>query len=682
MRHNSSIDACTLAPMSPAETKPFEEGKQYFIRALAFMAEAKWGDAERALKSSLELVPGRASTLTNLFAVLIKQGKLDEAEGVLRELRAVSGETAETLLNRGILAHERKDFAAALATLDASIARNPSCAEAWCSRGVALHNLRRFDEALDSVGRAIEINPELADAWYNRANSLRGANDHEEALLSYSRAIELKRDYAEAWKNRSITLSELGRFAEAAEGFAQTLAHDPNSEFVFGNLIHTRMKLCDWDGLNEHVDELKRQVSGGRAASPPFAILALVDDPELQKESARIFARARYRGSNKLGPIAPRSRSRKVRLGYFSMDFRDHPVSHLAVALFEQHDRTRFEVLAFSFGPRTGDAMNQRVSRAFDDFIDVQDVADVDIARMAREREIDIAIDLAGYTQDARAGIFAERAAPVQVNYLGYPGTMGAEFMDYLIADSVLVPEAHRRFYTEKIAYLPSNQPNDAERLVAPRTFTREECGLPSVGFVYCCFNHAYKIVPAIFEGWMRILRQVEGSVLWLAEADPSAMSNLRKEALRRGVDAERLIFAKKTPRIEQHLARLRVADLFLDTLPYNAHATASDALWVGVPVLTRLGEAFPGRVAASLLTTLELPELVVSTQEAYESNAIELATVPEKLSRLKQRLAANRATSPLFDTRSYAAHIEALYMQIYERYQAGLPPDHLYSAR
>jgi predicted O-linked N-acetylglucosamine transferase (SPINDLY family) len=348
--------------------------------------------------------------------------------------------------------------------------------------------------------------------------------------------------------------------------------------------------------------------------------------------------------------------------------------------VFEMHDKSLFDCTAFSYGPDTKDDMRERVERAFDNFIDVRDKSDSEVAMLSRRMEIDIAVDLGGYTQDVRPVIFAMRAAPIQVNYLGYPGTMGADYIDYLIADNTLIPEASRQHYAEKIVYLPNTyMASDRKRVVADKTFSREALGLPEVGFVFCCFNNHYKIAPATFEGWMRILRQVDNSVLWLSEANPIAADNLRQEAEQRGVKAERLIFANRVPSMPEHLARHRAADLFLDTLPYNAHSTASDALWTGLPVLTCMGEAFASRVAASALNAIDLPELITTTQEQYEALAVELATKTGMLDQIKQKLERNRFVTPLFNTALFTKNIEAAYTQMYERYHADLSPEHIY---
>jgi predicted O-linked N-acetylglucosamine transferase (SPINDLY family) len=368
-----------------------------------------------------------------------------------------------------------------------------------------------------------------------------------------------------------------------------------------------------------------------------------------------------------------------IRIGYFSADFRNHPVSLLTTELFETHDRTKFETFAFSTGPDTKDAVRSRLKGAFNEFIDARNHSDRSVAEHARRLEIDIAIDLGGHTQDSRTGIFAMRAAPLQVNFLGYPGTMGAAYMDYLVADHMIIPESHRRHYSEKIAYLPSYQPNDSRRAISAKELKRQDFGLPQTGFVFCCFNNHYKITPGVFDVWMRILKRVDGSVMWLSGGHGSAADNLRNEASLRGIAADRLIFAEPMPMLEEHLARHRLADLFLDTLPFNAHTTASDALWAGLPVLTCTAEAFASRVAASLLTAIDLPELITSTQAGYEALAITLAANPERLAQIRKKLEANRLTMPLFDARQFTKNIEDAYAQMYERHQADLPPGHIY---
>jgi predicted O-linked N-acetylglucosamine transferase (SPINDLY family) len=399
----------------------------------------------------------------------------------------------------------------------------------------------------------------------------------------------------------------------------------------------------------------------------------------LQRRAAEIWVRERCPTNPMLPAIPKRARDERIRIGYFSADYHDHATSYLIAGMFEMHDRSRFEVIAFSFGPDSSGAMRARIKAACDEFIEVRDKSDSEVALLARDLQIDVAVDLKGFTDGNRVGIFALRAAPLQVSYLGYPGSLGANYMDYLIADHTLIPQESRRHYTEKIVYLPgSYQANDAKRAIADRAFTRAELGLPAAGFVFCCFNNNYKIMPDTFDRWMRILERVPGGVLWLLADNPTAVANLRREAARRNVSPERLVFAGRID-LPEHLARHRAADLFIDTWPCNAHTTASDALWAGLPVLTCAGEGFASRVAASLLTAIGLPELIVSTADHYEELAVQLATDRQHLTEIKQRLAENRLTAPLFDTQRYTLQIEAAYTKLYERCQANLPAEHIH---
>jgi predicted O-linked N-acetylglucosamine transferase (SPINDLY family) len=470
------------------------------------------------------------------------------------------------------------------------------------------------------------------------------------------------------------------RLAAAVASYDQAFALKPDMDFLLGTRRHAKMNICDWDDLEPDVQRLTAGIEADESVSPPFPILALFDLAPLHHQAAKIWVREKYPISHALPPIPQYPAESKIRIGYFSADFYDHPVAVLMAELFERHDRSKYEVTAFSFGPDTQDGMRKRLERAFDRFIDVRGKSDQEISLLARSLRIDIAVDLGGFTGNSRTGIFALRAAPIQANYLGYPGTMGAEYMDYLVGDRTILPETHQRHYTERIVYLPDSYlPNDSTRTIADTVFTRKELELPPTGFVFCCFNNNYKITPGTFDSWMRILCRVENSVLWLSRNNPTAALNLRREASRRGIDPERLIFANRMASLPEHLARHRVADLFLDTRPYNAHATAIDALWVGLPVLTCIGEAFAGRVAASLLRSIDLPELIASTVEQYEELAVQLAANPQHLAAFKQKLAQNRLKTPLFDSASFTKHLETAFRIIHERYQAGLPPDHIY---
>ena len=437
------------------------------------------------------------------------------------------------------------------------------------------------------------------------------------------------------------------------------------------------MKICSWSGLVDSIKSVSKKVLSDEDLINPFVLLALIDDPLLHKKSSEIYIQSTYPFNPILGPIVKRPKNQKIRVGYFSVDFKNHPITILIAELFEIHDRNQFEIYAFSL-ERSNDEMRGRLHKAFDHFIDVDTLSDIEISKMVRNLAIDIAIDLTGLTQDSRTGIFAHRVAPVQVNYLGYPGTMGANYIDYIIADKTLIPLNSRAYYSEKIVYLPNSyQVNDRKRIVSDRQFTKKELGLPEDDFIFCCFNNNFKILPSTFNGWMRILKATDRSVLWLLQDNPWVAHNLKKEAQLHGIDGDRLVFASRmdTP---EHLARHLQADLFLDTLPYNAHTTSSDALWTGLPVLTLIGESFASRVAASLLNAIGLPELITNTQKEYEEMAIALAKNPQNLAAIKLKLANNRLNTPLFDTPVFAKNLETAYIAMYNRHQNNLPVEHI----
>ncbi len=666
-------------------------------------------DALVSYDRALSIRPDDDGALINRGNALQALKRFDDALASYDRALAINPNYAEAFYNRGNAFQELKRYKDALASYDRALTIRPDYAEALNNRGSAMHGLRRFDDALASYDRALAIKPDYAEAFYNRANALQELKRYEDALASYDRALAITPDYAAALHNRGNALRELkgfddalasydralaiksddvgvlinrgnalqalNRFGEALASYDRALAIAPDHAFLCGLRLFCKLKLCDWHGLSEDFDQLAVKIESGEQAATPFAVLATPLSAKLQRLCAETFVREKHPETPLLPPFAVRQEHDRIRLGYFSSDFRNHPVGHLIAGLLECHDRAKFEVIGFSLSPPTQDAMRARLEKSFDRLIDVGALSDRDIALLARRLEIDIAIDLNGFTQDSRPSVFALRAAPLQVSYLGYPGTMGAPYIDYLIADATLIPQDQQRHYAEKIVYLPDTyQVNDSKRPIADKQFTRGECNLPEEGFVFCCFNNSYKIAPDIFDVWMRLLKRIGGSVLWLFEENADAIKNLRAEAQGRGIAPERLIFASRMP-VSEHLARHRLADLFLDTLPYNAHTTTADALWAGVPVLTCLGKAFPGRVAASLLNAVGLPELITKNLDQYEEIALELATKPRKMLLLRKKLAANRLTHPLFDTARFANHIESAFSTIFHLRQRGLAP-------
>jgi len=559
-------------------------------------------------------------------------GVSDKAECLFRRVLSLKPDYADGHNNLGYLFQKLKRHDEAEACYRQALSLKPDYIEAHNNLGILFLELKRHEEAEACYRQALSLKPDYADALNNLGNLFQELKRYDEAKACYRQALSLKPNYAEALYNLGNLFQELKRYDEAESCYRQALSLKPDYEFLYGLHLSIKMLICDWSLLEYQFAQLTAKIQGNEKATIPFAVLGMIDSLPLQRKASEIYVQTKYPINSTIQQIEKYPRREKIRIGYYSADYHNHPISYLMAELFERHDRAVFEIIAFSFGPDANDEMRKRVAAAFDKFIDVRNQSDQDIALLSRKLEIDIAVDLNGFTKNARTGIFAFRAAPLQVNYLGYPGTMGAKYIDYLIADKTLIPEGNQKHYSEKIVYLPNSyQVNDTKRHISEKIFTREELGLPKTSFVFCCFNNNYKITPNTFDGWIRILKQVEGSVLWLLEDNPIATRNLTKEAVKRGIDANRLIFAKRMP-LSEHLARHRHADLFLDTLPYNAHTTASDALWAGLPVLTCAGGAFASRVAASLLKAVQLPELIRSTQEEYERIAVDLATHPERL--------------------------------------------------
>ena len=599
-------------------------------------------------------------------------GRHDGALVSIEKAVALAPRDVDTLTELGLILMELRRYEQALACYDMLLARQPPTPNAFINRGVALIKLKRFEEAVGCLDRAIALDPAQADAPANRAIALRMLRRYDEALASFDRALAIEPHHVHALYGRGQLLAENTRYAEAASTFQTLVCVQPDYPYARGLLTHCKMQTCDWAGLGDDCRHLLDSVRAGRRACDPFTLLTVPCHARDQLVCAQTYVADKYPAMPALCGSYDHAR---IRVAYVSGEFREQATAFLAAELYERHDRERFEVFAISTGFDDGSGMRARLTAAFDVFIDAAAKPDHETAKLMREREIDIAVNLNGYFGHERTGIFAFRPAPIQVNYLGFPGTMGAAYMDYIIADRFVLPQDERQWFSEKAVYLPdSYQVNDSKRRIAEAAPTRAEAGLPDEGFVFCCFNNNHKILPDMLDVWCRLLREVDSSVLWLIEGNAAVGKNLRREAEQRGIAGERLVFA---PRIgpADHLARHRLADLFLDSLPHNAHTTTSDALWAGLPVLTCLGTTFAGRVAASLLQATGLPELITRSLDDYEALAVSLARDPVLLAGFRERLTRARDICPLFDIDRFRRHIEAAYTTMWQRHRRGEPP-------
>jgi predicted O-linked N-acetylglucosamine transferase (SPINDLY family) len=674
-RHHDAL-ACYERALA---LKP-ESAEAHYNRGLSLSDLRQYAQAIESYERAVGLKPDYAAAWNNRGGALQRLGRSEEALASIDRAIALQPNFAPAHLNRGMILHVLGRLEEALASFDRAIAAQPNHADAHAHRGATLTAIGRYAEALASCDRALAIDARCLNALVNRGVALNDLKRFHDALGSFDQAIHLGRWDAHVHHCRGAVLQELNSFEEAVASYEQALAIDPRARFLRGNCRHARMQICDWSGFERDRSAITAAVERGEACTTPFVLLSLVDSLALQRRAAEIWVREKF--SRAPLPGAPRHpRHDRIRVGYFSADLRNHPVAMLTAGLFESHDRSRFELTAFSLGPDVRDELRTRVEAGVDRFVQLDAQTDREVAALARRLEIDIAVDLGGCTRDARPGVMALRAAPIQVGYLGYLGTLGGKFIDYLLADRVLVPGDAREHYSEKIAYLPSYQVNDSRRPVTERSFSRAELCLPPSGFIFCCFNTTYKITPETFDSWMRILAAAPGSALFLLSSSGAAERNLRREAVRCGIAPERLIFGPSLA-VAEYLARYRAADLFLDTLPYNAGTTASDALWAGLPVLTLPGESFASRMAASVLTAAGLPELIAQSRADYERRALELATDPERLEALKRKLAVHRSSCALFDTATFTRNLESLYEQMYERYLSGLAADHLFAER
>jgi len=632
----------------------------------------RYDQAIAAYDKALTLRPDLADAWFGRGNVFRKLKRHNDALAAFDKALALRPDLANAWLGRGNIFSDINRHNEALTAYDKALALKPDLAEAWLGRGNIFSKLKRHDDALAVYDKALALKPDLAEAWLGRGHVFRNFKRNDGALAAYDKALALKPDFAEAWLSRGYVLSDLRRYDDAFAAFDKALPRLP--DLAEAARMHAKMHICNWSNFDTECEHLMSSVRDGLASSP-FPLLAIASSPGDLLKSARQHCARDFPPSDKPIWRGEKYSHDRIRVAYLSADFYRHPVAYLIAGVFEQHDKSRFEITGISVGPDDNSEIRQRIKTSFERFIDAATQTDEQIAELVNALEIDILVDLQGLTAGARTSALARRPAPIQVNYLGYPGTMGTPCIDYIFADRILIPQDQHQYYSEKVVYLSdSYQANDTKRRIADAAPTRGDENLPPTGFVFCCFNNSFKITPKFFAVWMRLLKVVPGSVFWCLETNSTARQNLCHAAEESGVSADRLVFAPRKKH-KEHLARQRLADLFLDTSPYNAHTTTSDALWAGLPVVTCLGETFPGRVAASLLTAAGLPELITHSLEEYENLALSLAREPTRLASIKQKLARNRDTCPLFNTERITRYIEAAYTTVWERQQRGEAP-------
>jgi protein O-GlcNAc transferase len=702
-----------LADAEPLYLKSLEVDKDFYpalhLMGVLRLQQGRAADALPYIQRALTVRPNAPETLANYGIALEGVGRQSEALEVLGRVVSLSPNDSSALSHRGALlfkAHRREE---ALADLDRAVSLAPLSADAWMNRGTALMAVNRTEEALECFDRVLQLRPGYVEARNSRGLALKSMGRADQALAEFNRALQQKPDHLRALVNRAAVLGAMGQvdqelrsydralaiqpdLAEALIGRAHCLrtrrqdlagaiadqeravAIQPDYPYARGDLLHMKMLAGDWHGLAGELAALDEGVRQGKRVVNPYVYQGLSSSPADLLASATIYTQHKY---PPLRSLRRQSRRRgKIRLGYLSSEFRAQATMHLAAGLFEHHDRSRFELTGIDNSTEDGSPMRRRVMAAFDKFVPIQALSDREAADLIAGHDIDILVDLNGYFGTPRVGVLASRPARVQVNYLGFPGSLGAEYIDYVLADAEVIPGGEEQFYSEKVVRLPgSYQVNDGKRL-RPAPGSRAAHGLREADFVFCHFNYSYKITPEVFALWLRLLKDVQPSVLWLLESNALFAANLRSAAARAGVDPTRLVFAPPME-ISAHLARLALGDLFLDSLPCNAHTTASDALWAGLPLITCRGKAFSGRVAASLLRAVGLPELITGSLDEYESLALALARDRTLLQSYRDRLTRDPARLPLFDTARTTRQIETAYEEMMARWNGNQSPGH-----
>lgn len=649
------------------------------IKGVILGAKGEHKLAKTFLKRAAEIEPDNYFAQFNCAKSLLETGDDDEAIFYHKNAIRAQPNSKEAWVNYGKSLWNLKDYYKALDCYDCALKIDQNFLEALINKSGILIHLRRYTEALIVLDNALLLNSSEVKIWLNRGIAFTRLDLNKEALLQYNKVIDIDSNCYEAYYYKALVLFNLKNYEESFVFFKKALGFRKTINFLFGDFMHSKMSVCDWDFFNENISELILRIRNKELVIEPLALKGLIDSPELQLITAQNYVGSKYLDYLKKDPeFTKKDKNSKIRLGYYSSDFNKyHPVAFLTSQIFEEHNKDLFEIFAFSFSKYDEkDEFQKRIIGSFDKFIHCKDLSDLEIINLSKELKLDIAIDLNGYTKDNRAEIFFEKIAPIQVNYLGYPGTMASKSIDYIISDDVVISKTNKEFFKEKIVYLPySYPPNDKKKIISEKIFIRSEFGLKDDQFVFCCFNNNFKITPIIFDVWMKILNRTNNSVIWLLEKNFLVSQNLKKEAEKRGISSTRLIFSKRIESRPEYLARQGLADLFLDTFPYNAHTTSCDALFMGLPVLTLIGDSFQSRIGASLLYSVGIPELIAKNLKEYENLAVELAINKENIFSVKEKLKNNVIKESDLNVKLFTQNLEKAYTEMFNNYSKGMSP-------
>lgn len=657
--------------------------EDFFKKGLEFHQKGNFKEAKRCYEISLSENPSHFSTLNHLGILLAQNGSLNLSLDFFKKAIIAKPNDASTYSNLGNIYLQLKQIQEAINNYNKAIELKPNVAEFYSNLGNALKEYRHrnyLKQALIAFDKAISLDDNFFPAHNNQGNVLQELREFDAANISYKKAIKINPDYLIAYNNLGDNLLKLNKPYEAMKCFEKGISINPDYQFLYGKYLYAKMLICDWDNYYENKKKIEEKISSHQLAAYPLTSLCLTDKVELHLIAAQSYVKFLYPLKKNLNKIRKINSKIKISIGYFSSDFLEHPVSYLINQVIELHDRKKFEIVAFSLFKKNNSDMRKKLISLFDKFIDIEDKSDEEIANLVRDLKIDIVIDLNGHTAYNRFGIFSMRIAPIQVNFLGYTGTTGSNCIDYIISDMTSIPKELQKNYSEKICYLPNSYlPFSTNLKKSSIKFTRFDLKLPKNSFVFSSFNNSFKITPDVFLSWIRILKTVDNSVLWLAKNNEHSFKNLTKELLKKKIDLKRIIFSDRLVSYEDHLERQKSADLLLDTYPYGGHTTTINALWAGLPVLTLSGKSFASRVSASLLSAIGLPELITYSKEEYEAKAIELAINQEKFCKIKKKLNENRLVMPLFDNIKFTRSLELAYIKMHERYESNLDPENIY---